>query len=163
MLLSNVPPSGQMPPASLTQPPAPAPPPTPPISASPPNLPLQNQSADASASPSSVSYPQKDPLRILESGPLPPEELISLQPWSLWPDLSSLDAELTLSNLQARQGHLLPQWWKGSPEQFNQAFSERTPPDLWQRSTLARKQQDTLQILLSMLQEARSYTPTPQP
>lgn len=61
---------------------------------------------------------RQNPLEFLSQGPLSAEELVE-ESWNL--DQSG-QLENELSQLQEREGVLLPQWWQSSPRQFLSEF-----------------------------------------
>jgi hypothetical protein len=72
-----------------------------------------------------------------------------------------------LNNLREKQGYLVPDWWKGSPQQFeDELTSQVTALSSNEKSTMAERQSLLLEALLNMWEEVLSgqltpSTPTP--
>lgn len=113
--------------------------------------------------PSKRSRPhpsQEDPLSLLLDGPLSPSELVdNLDVESLLPERSLNQVELMLSNLERKEGILVPSWWEGSPQLFRSQFLNlymNTANSLSTGLTSVSEQLLTLETLLSMWGEALS-------
>jgi len=107
--------------------------------------------------PASPSHPfplSANPLRLLVTGPMSPEEMLDFCNLNM-PDVPESDHRQMLEDLehQYRQHMpvLVPNWWKGSPEQFLEKLNENLALlNLTPNLPLYQRQSGTLEVLLNM-------------
>jgi hypothetical protein len=115
-----------------------------------------NQTQKDQQQPGSSSTQKSDPLLEMLNGPMELEELqelASTMPPNE-PDVPESEKAQMFDRLQTREGFLVPDWWRGSVEEFHQELNWRITHQLTMsgESEVAR-QSATLSCLLSMWQE----------